>query len=55
MALFLVLAVIELSRGSFIWGTVDIIFQLVFHPKYEFGFKISGTELLNDEDNTNAR
>ena len=55
MALFLVLAVIELSRRSFIWGTVDIIFQLVFHPKYEFWFKISGTELLNDEDNTNAR
>ena len=55
MALFLVLAVIELSRGSFIWGTVDIIFQLVFRPKCGFGFKISGTEFLNDEDNTNAR
>lgn len=33
MALFLVLAVIELSRRSFIWGTVDIIFAASFSPK----------------------
>jgi len=29
--------------------------QLVFHPKCGFGFNISGTEFLNDEDHTNAR
>jgi len=29
--------------------------QLVFHPKCGFGFNISGTEFLNDEDHTNGR
>jgi hypothetical protein len=33
MALFLVLAVIELSRGSFIWVAIDIIFAASFSPK----------------------
>ena len=36
MALFLVLAVIELSRRSFIWGAVDIIFAASFSPKVRF-------------------
>ena len=33
MALFLVLAIIELSRGSFIWVAVDIIFAASFSPQ----------------------
>jgi hypothetical protein len=33
MALFLVLAVIELSRGSFIWVAIDIIFAVSFSPR----------------------
>jgi len=33
MALFLVLAIIELSRGSFIWVAVDINFAASFSPK----------------------
>ena len=33
MALFLVLAVIEFSRASLIWGAIDIIFLVSFSPK----------------------
>ena len=55
MALFLVLAVIELSRRSFIWGTVDIILLQAFYPKCGFGLNTSGADFLNDEDYTIAR
>jgi len=33
MALFLVLAAIEFSRASLIWGAIDIIFLVSFSPK----------------------
>ena len=33
MAVFIVLAVIELSRASYIWGVVDLIFAACFSPR----------------------
>jgi len=33
MALFFVLAAIEFSRASLIWGAIDIIFLVSFSPK----------------------
>lgn len=35
MLLFIVLAVIELSRASFIWGAIDIIFAASFSPRVQ--------------------
>jgi hypothetical protein len=35
MILFIVLAVIELSRASFIWGVIDIIFAASFSPRVQ--------------------
>lgn len=33
MAVFIVLSVIELSRASYIWGVVDLIFAASFSPR----------------------
>jgi len=33
MAVFFVLAVVEFSRASLIWGAIDIIFLVSFSPK----------------------
>jgi len=33
MAVFSVLAVVEFSRASLIWGAIDIIFLVSFSPK----------------------
>jgi hypothetical protein len=33
MAVFLVLAIIEFTRASLIWGVIDIIFAASFSPR----------------------